>query len=105
MKSARQAGCTEEEFIAKMHEAHQRDFDGFDVRFDNYGSTHSPENRELCNVFWQALNETGLIAQRKVVELFDAETGESLPDRFVKGTCPFWRRGKRCAPYPGSGTW
>ena len=88
MKSARVQGCTEEEFIAQMNEAHQRDFAGFGIEFDNYGSTHAPENRELCNEFWKALNEKGLVAKRKVVELFDADTGESLPDRFVKGTCP-----------------
>lgn len=88
MKSARQFGCTEEEFIARMHEAHQRDFAALDVAFDNYGSTHSPENRQFCHEIWSALEADGLIQQRKVVELFDAETGEALPDRFVKGTCP-----------------
>jgi methionyl-tRNA synthetase len=88
MKSARQRGCSEEEFIALMHAAHQRDFAAFDVAFDNYGSTNSPENREYCEEIWRALQTQGLIAQRKVVELFDSQTGETLPDRFVKGTCP-----------------
>ncbi|MCH7725527.1 MAG: methionine--tRNA ligase [Planctomycetes bacterium] len=88
MKSARQRGCSEEEFIAEMSEAHQRDFAGFDIEFDNYGSTHSSENRELCQQFWQAQKEKNLLSTRTVVELFDADTGESLPDRFVHGTCP-----------------
>ena len=77
MKSARQRGCSEEEFIAEMSEAHQCDFAGFDIEFDNYGSTHSLENRELCQQFWQAHDEKGLLSTRTVVELFDAETGES----------------------------
>ena len=88
MKSARQRGCSEEEFVTAMHEAHQHDFAGFDVQFDNYGSTHSPENRELCHVIWKALETKDLVSRRKVVELFDAQTGESLPDRFVRGKCP-----------------
>jgi methionyl-tRNA synthetase len=88
MKSARQRGCTEEQFVAMMHDAHRRDFAGFDVEFDNYGSTNSPENREYCEEIWRALQDKGLIAQRQVVELFDSQTGETLPDRFVKGTCP-----------------
>jgi methionyl-tRNA synthetase len=88
MKSARLRGCTEEQFVAMMHEAHRRDFAGFDVEFDNYGSTNSPENREYCEEIWRALQDKGLIAQRQVVELFDSQTGETLPDRFVKGTCP-----------------
>ncbi|MGB6041580.1 MAG: methionine--tRNA ligase, partial [Pirellulales bacterium] len=88
MKSARQRGCSEEEFVTAMHEAHQHDFAGFDVQFDNYGSTHSPENRQLCHVIWKALETKDLVSRRKVVELFDAQTGESLPDRFVRGKCP-----------------
>ena len=88
MKSARQRGCSEEEFVTAMHESHQHDFAGFDVQFDNYGSTHSPENRELCHVIWKALETKDLVSRRKVVELFDAQTGESLPDRFVRGKCP-----------------
>ena len=88
MKSARQRGCSEEEFIALMSEAHQSDFAGFDIAFDNYGSTHSRENRELCQEFWAALRTQGLIDKRTVVELFDADSGESLPDRFVIGKCP-----------------
>ena len=88
MKSARQRGCSEEAFIAEMHAAHQQDFDGFDVVFDHYSSTHSPINRELCHEIWQSLKDADLIRQRSVVELFDTESGESLPDRFVKGTCP-----------------
>ena len=88
MASARSRGCSEVEFIELMHDAHQRDFEGFDVVFDNYGSTHSEENRELCHEIWSALQQANLVKQRAVVELFDRQTGESLPDRFVRGTCP-----------------
>ena len=88
MKSARQRNCTEQQFIDEMQAAHQEDFDRFDVKFDNYGSTHSAENRDLCHKIWQSLNDQGLIKERAVVELFDSQSGESLPDRFVMGTCP-----------------
>ena len=88
MKSARQRGCTEEAFIAQMSELHQADFAHFDIQFDNYGSTHSPENRELCQQFWTSLQNADLVDRRTVTELFDADSGESLPDRFVQGTCP-----------------
>ena len=49
MIRARQEGRSEEELIAEMQAAHERDFAGFDIEFDNYGSTHSPENRALCD--------------------------------------------------------
>ena len=72
-----------------MNAAHQRDFAAFQVAFDNYGSTHSPENRALCHEFWVALRKAGLIATREVTQLFDAKAGIFLADRFVKGTCPY----------------
>ena len=48
MIRARQEGRSEEALIADMREHHVRDFAGFDIEFDNYGSTNSPENRRLC---------------------------------------------------------
>ena len=44
MIRARQEGRSEEEVIADMQAAHLRDFTGFGIEFDNYGSTNSPEN-------------------------------------------------------------
>ncbi len=88
MISAKKAGVTEEAFIARMNGEHQRDFAGFQIEFDNYGSTHSPENRELCGRFWTALRKAGLIVERDVSQLFDPVANTFLADRFVKGTCP-----------------
>ncbi len=88
MKSARAAGISEEAFINRMSEAHQRDFQAFGISYDHYGSTHSQANRKLCQEIWSAFEKQGLVESRQVVELLDPETGESLPDRFVKGTCP-----------------
>ena len=88
MKSAAVAGCTEEEFIARMSEAHQRDIDGFRIGYDHYGSTHSETNREICHQIWDSLKSKNLIIEKDVVELYDPDTQASLPDRFVKGTCP-----------------
>ena len=68
MKSARQRGCSEEEFIALMSEAHQSDFAGFDILFENYGSTNSPENRAYCAEIWAALRRDGLIVERDVTD-------------------------------------
>jgi methionyl-tRNA synthetase len=88
MISSRRAGVSEEVFIGRMNEEHQRDFAGFQIQFDNYGSTHSPENRELCGQFWSALRKADLIAEKDVSQLFDPVAGTFLADRFVKGTCP-----------------
>ncbi len=88
MISARRAGRGEEAFIAEMQQAHERDFAAFDIEFDNYGSTHSPQNRELCAEIWQSIRKAGLVIERDVEQLFDPQAGTFLADRFVRGTCP-----------------
>ncbi len=88
MIRAKQEGIREEELIASMREAHIRDFSGFDIEFDNYGSTHSPENRALCLEIWTAIRKADLVSRQKVSQLYDLMAGTFLADRFVKGTCP-----------------
>ena len=89
MIRARQEGRSEEALIAQMSREHQRDFAAFQIEFDNYGSTNSPENRELCGRIWARLRKADLIAQRDVEQLYDPVEKAYLADRFVKGTCPF----------------
>ncbi len=88
MIRARKEGRSEEELIAEVQADHERDLAGFDIGFDNFGSTHSPENRALCEEFWREIRKAGLVTQRDVEQLFDPEAGLFLADRFVRGTCP-----------------
>ncbi len=88
MIRARQEGRSEEALIADVRKQHIKDFADFDIAFDHYGSTHSPENRELCGQFWTSLRQADLIVEREVTQLFDPEANTFLADRFVKGTCP-----------------
>jgi methionyl-tRNA synthetase len=88
MIRARKEGRSEEEVIAQASEDHQKDFAGFQIEFDNYGSTHSDENRQLCGEVWQAIRQAGLVKEKDVEQLFDVEAGTFLADRFVTGTCP-----------------
>ena len=88
MIRARKEGRPEEAVIGDMRESHLRDFSGFDIEFDNYGSTHSEENRVLCNRIWQSIRDAGLVKESDVEQLFDTNVGTFLADRFVRGTCP-----------------
>ncbi|MFP6648146.1 MAG: class I tRNA ligase family protein, partial [Pirellulaceae bacterium] len=88
MMSAEQNNCSEEEFISQVQQEHERDFAGFRIEFDNYGSTNSTENKVLCGEFWTAFRQAGLVDEREVTQLFDPAKGIFLADRFVTGTCP-----------------
>ncbi|MBM3969889.1 MAG: methionine--tRNA ligase [Planctomycetes bacterium] len=88
MIRAQQEGRSEESLIADMREAHVRDFAGFDIQFDNYGSTNSETNRALCHTLWTELRQGGYVSEKPVTQLFDPVLGIFLADRFVRGTCP-----------------
>ncbi len=88
MLRAQKEGRSEEEFLAEMSENHQRDFAGFGIAFDHYGSTNSEESRRLCHQIWQSIVDKGLVVEKPVTQFFDPDSGAALADRFVKGTCP-----------------
>ena len=88
MIRARKEGRSEEAVIADMREAHVRDFGGFQIEFDNYGSTNSPENQSLCNEIWASIRKAGLVKEKDVAQLYDPVAGTFLADRFVRGNCP-----------------
>lgn len=88
MLKAQQLGMTPEQMIAEVNIEHQRDFAGFNISYDNYHSTHSPENREISEQIYKKLKANGYIKTKVISQLFDPEKKMFLPDRFVKGTCP-----------------
>ena len=88
MMRARKEGVAEEALIAEMQKAHEADFAGFDIEFDNYGSTNDPENREVCTQIWAEIRKAGLVEEKQVTQLYDPQAGTFLADRFVQGSCP-----------------
>jgi methionyl-tRNA synthetase len=88
MIRARQEGREPEDLLEEMSRSHQRDLADFGVVHDYYGSTHHLSNERLVNEIWQALRDAGRVAEREVRQLYDAEVGCFLADRFVKGRCP-----------------
>ncbi len=88
MISARAAGIRPEQLIEKMHREHIADFASFYIVFDNYYSTHSPENKHFSELIFNRLNEAGSIIRRDVEQTYCEKCRMSLPDRFVRGTCP-----------------
>ncbi|MFU8895809.1 MAG: methionine--tRNA ligase [Gammaproteobacteria bacterium] len=88
MLKARQDGIAPETLIQQFHAGQVEDFAGFHVEFDNYHTTHSPENRAIVAEIFQALNAKGHIETRTISQSYDEQEGMFLPDRFVRGTCP-----------------
>lgn len=88
MIRARKEGITPEQLIARSHETHLKDFTDFQIAFDNYYTTNSPENKELSERFFAAMEKSGAITRKTTPQLYCEHCKMFLPDRFVKGTCP-----------------
>lgn len=88
MLRAQLEGIPPEELIAKMTLLHQADFADFAIHFDNYYSTHSPENRHFAEHIYCGLRDKGHIERRSIRQAFDPIKEMFLPDRFIRGECP-----------------
>ncbi|MCX8048575.1 MAG: methionine--tRNA ligase [Methylohalobius sp.] len=88
MLRAQQEGILPEQLIEHIGAEHRADFAEFDIGFDCYYSTHSPENRELAEWMYRRLKEAGYIEKRTIVQLYDPVKKMFLPDRFIRGECP-----------------
>ncbi len=88
MLKAEAEGITPLQLLAQVGKQHRRDFNNFLVAFDNYHSTHSPENRRFSELIYARLKQGGHIVRRTISQFFDPQKQMFLPDRFIRGTCP-----------------
>jgi methionyl-tRNA synthetase len=88
MIAAEKAGKTPEQFVGEIAAGRQQYLDGFHVRFDNWHSTHSPENTQLAQDIYRHLKAQGLVTTRTIEQFYDPVKGMFLPDRYIKGECP-----------------
>jgi methionyl-tRNA synthetase len=88
MLKAQSEGLSPEQLIAQVKIEHQRDFTDMLISMDNFGSTHAPENKVLCDRMYLLQREGGYIDRRSVRQAYDDTAHMFLPDRYVRGTCP-----------------
>ena len=88
MLKARQEGVTPEALIERFGAVQRRDFADFGISFDNFHTTHSPENREVTETIYRRLVEGGHIRRETIRQAYDEQAQMFLPDRYVRGTCP-----------------
>lgn len=88
MIRAKKEGITPEDLIGRMQKEHFSDFSAFQIAFDNYYTTHSPENKQLSERIYQGAQAVGSIVEKTIKQAYDDQEKMWLPDRFIKGTCP-----------------
>ncbi|MGQ0652559.1 MAG: methionine--tRNA ligase [Betaproteobacteria bacterium] len=88
MLAAEKAGKTPEAFVEEISRGRKPYLDGFHLAFDNWHSTHSPENTALSQDIYRRLKRAGLVYTKPVEQFFDPVKGMYLADRYIKGECP-----------------
>jgi methionyl-tRNA synthetase len=68
---------------------HIDDFKKLNISFDNFYHTASEENRVLTQDFLKAAYDKGYIEAKEVEQWYCEKDKRFLPDRFVKGNCPY----------------
>jgi methionyl-tRNA synthetase len=88
MLAAEKAGKSAEAFIGEIAAGRKPYLEGFHIAFDNWHSTHSPENTALSQDIYRRLKAAGLVYSKPVEQFYDPVKGMYLADRYIKGECP-----------------
>ncbi len=88
MIEAQKRGITPEALIKQIGVEHKQDFVDFQISHTHYSSTHTEQNKQMANLFYNKMKQKGLIHKVTVDQLYCEHDKMFLPDRFVKGQCP-----------------
>ena len=82
-------GKTPQEYVAYWNKRDLEDFNEFDINFDFFYKTSSDENIQFAQEVFNKLKNNGHIYENEIIQFYCENDQKFLPDRFVKGTCPY----------------
>jgi len=88
MLKAESEGVTPEALVSRIAAERPAYLQGFNISFDNWHSTHSPENTALSQDVYRRLKNAGFIYVKPVEQFYDPVKRMFLADRYIKGECP-----------------
>jgi len=88
MLKARELGISPEELIKDVYKDHKSTYDLYGIKFTNFYTTHSEENKKYSEYIYNEAKNNNLISKEKIEQLFDENEEMFLSDRFIKGSCP-----------------
>ncbi len=97
---AMQEGISPRELCDKYHEIHKEIYKWFNISFDYFGRTSTPQQTEIVQHIFKKVDENGYISEREMTQLYCPTCKRFLADRFVNGECPHCHsldaRGDQC---------
>ena len=85
---AKNEGVTPQDIVDHYNANIKASFKEFGISFDNYSRTSAKIHHETASEFFSTLYTKGEFIEETNAQLYDAEAGQFLADRFVVGTCP-----------------
>ncbi|MCB1042159.1 MAG: methionine--tRNA ligase [Acidobacteria bacterium] len=85
---AREEGLTPREICDKYHVIHRDIYDAFQISFDIFGRTSTPEQTQIAQGIFNDLDRQGLISEQTSQRTYCQHDQMFLADRYVEGTCP-----------------
>jgi methionyl-tRNA synthetase len=85
---ALQEGVEPRELCDRYHVIHRDIYRWFEIDFDSFGRTSSPEQTEIVQDIFKKVDAAGYIRPAEIEQLFCEHDQRFLADRFVEGTCP-----------------
>jgi len=82
-------GKTPTDYVAYWNKRDYEDFAAFGINFDFFYQTSSPENIKFVQEVFEKLNSAGHIYQKEIIQFYCKNDKKFLPDRYVKGICPY----------------
>ncbi len=86
--NAAKRGITPRKLVDEYHDRHKRDFHRYEIGFDEFYTTDSPENQRHCNTIFTTAKEKNHITTKDVEQYFCESCNRFLPDRYIRGACP-----------------
>uniref|UniRef100_A0A0D9XJE6 methionine--tRNA ligase n=1 Tax=Leersia perrieri TaxID=77586 RepID=A0A0D9XJE6_9ORYZ len=85
---ALEEGCSPREICDKYHAIHKEVYEWFDISFDIFGRTSSPQQTEVCQDIFLKLLENNWLSENTMQQLYCNSCQRFLADRLVEGYCP-----------------
>jgi len=82
-------GKTPSEYVAYWNKRDYDDFTSFGIDFDFFYKTSSSENIAFVQDVFNKLNAAGHVYEKEIIQFYCNNDKKFLPDRYVKGTCPY----------------
>lgn len=85
---AMEENCSPKEICDKYHAIHKQVYEWFNISFDEFGRTSTPQQTQVCHSVFNKLMDNHWLSENTMQQPYCDTCQKFLADRLVEGTCP-----------------